>query len=117
MSHDRAIASGQEHRKPWQGSARYDQSCRPGGSCTYCESNRMHSDRQRQEAADQQLTDYRRYGLHGVCDCCHQPLDEPEIDSGERLMCARCQRYWDEVETMFRGLAWVHRYGRPWNED
>ncbi len=29
-------------RRPYRKSARFDASCRPGGSCGYCRNNRMH---------------------------------------------------------------------------
>jgi ferredoxin len=40
MSLAKAIKHGKEHRKPYRGSARFDHSCRPGGSCGYCRGNR-----------------------------------------------------------------------------
>lgn len=40
MSLDKAIMSGKEHRKPYQGSARFDGSCRHGGDCPWCIGNR-----------------------------------------------------------------------------
>lgn len=36
MSLDKAIASGKEHRKPYQGGKAYCQSCRNHGGCTWC---------------------------------------------------------------------------------
>lgn len=41
MSLDKAIAHGKERRKPYRGSARFDGSCRHGGSCPYCKNNRL----------------------------------------------------------------------------
>lgn len=37
---DKAIRSGKEKRKDYRGSAAFDRSCRPGGSCPYCRGNR-----------------------------------------------------------------------------
>lgn len=42
MSLDKAIASGKEHRKPYQGGKVYFKSCRNHGSCMWCLSNRTH---------------------------------------------------------------------------
>jgi hypothetical protein len=40
MGHEKAIKSGQEHRKPYRGAASWVSSCRNHGRCSYCESNR-----------------------------------------------------------------------------
>lgn len=42
MSHNKAINSGSEHRKPYKGSKAWDHTCRNHGSCSYCGSNRLH---------------------------------------------------------------------------
>lgn len=52
MSLDKGIASGKERRKPHRGSRAVDPSCRAGGDCPACESNRTHATRQREAAAD-----------------------------------------------------------------
>ena len=43
MSLEKAIEHGKEHRKPYYKSGRFDRTCRAGGSCGYCQGNRMHS--------------------------------------------------------------------------
>ncbi len=43
MSLDKAIKSGKEHRKPYYKSGKFDKTCRPGGSCPWCRSNREHN--------------------------------------------------------------------------
>lgn len=48
MSMDKGIACGDEHRKPYRGSGKYDTSCRPNGGCPWCESNRKHGTRKRE---------------------------------------------------------------------
>lgn len=48
---DKAIASGKEHRKPYRRSQRFDQSCRPHGSCPYCKNGRLHNTQRRILAA------------------------------------------------------------------
>ena len=50
MSLDKAIASGKEHRKPYQGGKAYCQSCRNHGGCTWCLSNRTHEYNKKIEA-------------------------------------------------------------------
>lgn len=40
MSLDRAIAQGQERRRPYRDSRRFDRTCRNHGSCSWCERNR-----------------------------------------------------------------------------
>lgn len=40
MGHEKAIKSGQEHRKPYRGAKSWTCACRNHGSCGYCESNR-----------------------------------------------------------------------------
>lgn len=43
MSLDKAIKHGKERRKPYTGSQSFDHSCRHGGSCGWCRSNRLFS--------------------------------------------------------------------------
>lgn len=45
MGHEKAIASGKEHRKPYRRSRRFDRTCRNHGSCNWCRSNRTYFDR------------------------------------------------------------------------
>ena len=40
---DKAIEYGKEKRKPYYRSKRFDRSCRPGGSCPYCQGNRKYN--------------------------------------------------------------------------
>ena len=58
MSLDRAIASGNERRKPYRGSKRYDRTCRNHGACDYCRGNRMHKHRLRELAAQESESDW-----------------------------------------------------------
>lgn len=55
MSLDKAIEHGKEHRKPYCGSKAIDRTCRNHGGCNVCESNRWHSTRKREAAAQAQL--------------------------------------------------------------
>jgi len=42
MAIEKSIESGKEHRKEYYRSQRFDHTCRPNGSCSYCRSNRFH---------------------------------------------------------------------------
>lgn len=42
MSLDKAIAHGEEHRKPYRKDKALDRTCRNHGSCKWCEENRRH---------------------------------------------------------------------------
>lgn len=43
----KAIKHGKEKRKPYYKSGRFDRTCRPGGDCPYCQSNRKHAFRKK----------------------------------------------------------------------
>lgn len=60
MALDQAIEHGQEHRKPYNGSKRFDVTCRNHGSCPWCKSNRLYFDRRQREYADKQLKEWRK---------------------------------------------------------
>jgi hypothetical protein len=45
MSHDKAIESGEEHRKPYRKAKRWVKGCRNHNSCDYCRGNRLHRNR------------------------------------------------------------------------
>ena len=47
VSLEKAIKSGQEYRKPYQGSKRFDRTCRNHGSCSYCAERRQHKHKRR----------------------------------------------------------------------
>lgn len=51
MSLNKAIESGKEHRQPYKGGKSVSYGCRNHGSCSYCRSNRLHSQRKREAAA------------------------------------------------------------------
>ena len=42
MSFDKAIEHKKEHRKEYYGPQAVDPTCRPGGDCEWCKSNRFH---------------------------------------------------------------------------
>lgn len=62
MALDKAIAAGKEHRKPYRTG---DTTCRAGGSCRYCRSNRtIRNQRLRARHRDdlQEIEEARRHG-------------------------------------------------------
>lgn len=59
MSHDKAILSGKEHRKPYRRGKSTDSSCRNHGACEYCQGSRTYFDKKSRSKATQQLMDYK----------------------------------------------------------
>jgi len=57
MSLDKAIKHGKEHRKPYRGAKAVDSTCRNHGSCSYCESNRLHKIK-KQEPIIEEMSDF-----------------------------------------------------------
>jgi hypothetical protein len=58
MSLDKSILHKKDYRKQYYGSSSIDKTCRPGGSCPYCQTNRKHPDLIRKKAAQSQIEDY-----------------------------------------------------------
>lgn len=50
MSLDKSIEHGHDHRKQYYGSKAIDKSCRNHGGCPWCEENRNHKHRKREQA-------------------------------------------------------------------
>lgn len=59
MSLDKSIKSGKERRKSYRGSKSFDSSCRTGGSCGWCRSNRMKKNKVNDIDCKQQLKDLK----------------------------------------------------------
>lgn len=55
MAMDKAIEHRKEKRKPYYKSGKVDRSCRPGGNCPYCRSNRQYRYRKADEASKEQM--------------------------------------------------------------
>lgn len=54
MSFDKQYKNRKDQRKGYyKKSSRHFASCRPGGSCPYCKSNREHSNKVREQKADE----------------------------------------------------------------
>jgi len=47
MSFDTHYPNRKDRRKAYYRAARFDRSCRPGGSCPWCQGNRKHASRRR----------------------------------------------------------------------
>jgi hypothetical protein len=47
MAFDNRYPNRKDRRRPYYRGGRFDRTCRPGGSCPYCRSNRLHSTRKR----------------------------------------------------------------------
>lgn len=58
MSLDKAIKHGKEKRKEYRGSARFDGSCRCGGSCSYCSGNRLFFDKKARAKVEGQVDEW-----------------------------------------------------------
>ena len=52
MSLDKAIASGKEHRKQYEGSKYFCKSCRNHGRCFWCYTNRTYNNRKRKAKSE-----------------------------------------------------------------
>lgn len=59
----KAIDSGKEHRKQYRDSRLFDVTCRNHGSCGWCEKNRTHNNRKREQAALDALQEYLKNGF------------------------------------------------------
>ena len=57
MSLDKSIENGNEKRKPFYRSGKYDPTCRPNGGCPYCRRNRAHKNKKQELAVRQQITE------------------------------------------------------------
>ena len=75
MGLEKAIASGQEHRRPYHGAKAVCFNCRNHGTCDYCKSNRLHSIHKREAAADAQQEEYETY-VCGVEDSAADAFNE-----------------------------------------
>jgi hypothetical protein len=66
-------------RQPYTGAKRFDASCRCHGGCSWCRGNRLHSRRVQEQAADDQMAEFREY----TSDPAVGPLvvDQSNIDS------------------------------------
>ena len=54
MSLDKRIAKGEEKRKPYFDSRKFDYSCRSHGTCPWCHGNRTHKNKKQEISCEQQ---------------------------------------------------------------
>ena len=55
MGLEKAIEHGKEHRKHYRGSKRFANSCRNHQGCPWCESNRLHSTKVKEQSINDRL--------------------------------------------------------------
>ena len=58
MSLNKAIEHKKEKRKPYYGSKAIDKTCRNHGSCEWCEENRKHKHKKKEEAMKDRIIEY-----------------------------------------------------------
>ena len=54
MSFDKHYPNRKDRRRPYYRSGVSDRTCRPGGSCPYCQRNRQHKHKRREQAKDRE---------------------------------------------------------------
>jgi len=59
MSLDKGVEYGKERRRDYQGSKRFDRSCRNHGSCDYCRLGREHNNSRREKSAKELFDEYK----------------------------------------------------------
>lgn len=55
MAFDKSYPNRKDQRKPYRKSGKHDKTCRPGGTCPYCQRNRAHANRVRDLSAREQV--------------------------------------------------------------
>lgn len=58
MSLDKGIEHGKERRRQYNGSKRFDRSCRTGGNCDRCRDGRQYNGKKRELSAKEILTEF-----------------------------------------------------------
>jgi hypothetical protein len=70
MSLDKRIAKGEEKRKPYFDSRRFDSTCRNHGTCPWCHGNRTHKNKKQEISCEQQekevTSDHDEYNPNGT---------------------------------------------------
>lgn len=74
MAFDNNYPNRKDKRKPYYKSKVFDRSCRNHGSCDYCKSNRLHTNKKRELLAEQSLLDYE--GTITMLPIEQNPVDE-----------------------------------------
>ena len=55
MGLEKAIEHGKEHRKHYRGSKQFDSFCRNHNGCPWCEGNRLHNIKKREQSINNRL--------------------------------------------------------------
>lgn len=55
MGFEKDYPNRKDHRKPYRKAGKYDRTCRPGGSCPYCQGNRLVGQKRKLMAAKDDL--------------------------------------------------------------
>ena len=55
MGLEKAIEHGKEHRKHYRGSKRFASSCRNHNGCPWCEGNRLHNTKVKEQSINDRL--------------------------------------------------------------
>ena len=59
MAFDKQYPNRKDNRKQYPRKAQQcDRSCRPGGDCSWCQSNRSHTDNLRKLSVEEQIKDF-----------------------------------------------------------
>jgi hypothetical protein len=59
MAFDKNYPNRKDRRSPYiHGSSRFDRTCRPGGSCPWCQANRTAKNVEKQREAERQIAEY-----------------------------------------------------------
>lgn len=101
MSLDKAVEHGKEHRAPYRRSRRFDRSCRHGGSCNYCRSNRTIGNQKLADKVQEGLADAvdpRGTEANWACPHCKQrPVRDLGHDGlgGSWMECPKCGSSWN----------------------
>ena len=58
MALNKAIQHGKEYRKPYKGAKAVCKSCRNHGGCPWCEGNRIHKEKSKDNIAKKEIKDF-----------------------------------------------------------
>lgn len=56
---DKDYPNRKDYRKKYYKSKEFDRTCRPGGSCPYCQSNRLHNKKKKEEFSKSDLKEFK----------------------------------------------------------
>jgi hypothetical protein len=59
MGFDNHYPRRKDHRKPYHARGKHDRTCRPNGTCPYCQNNRRHSNFKKKLIAEDKLKEFK----------------------------------------------------------